>query len=95
MAQTLSNEDTQKISDLIKINIADEEIPGYAEQLNTVLDAVPVLQELDTEDVEITAQTHGLTNVLREDKPEPGLDINEYPNTQNLESGSFVVERVL
>ena len=91
----LSDKDTAKIANLIKIHIPESDLPKYTSQLNTVLGAVPVLQELDTDDVEITSQTHGLVNVLREDIPEPGLDMSKYQNTRNFKNGSFVVDKVL
>ncbi len=95
MSQKLSKQDISKIADLIKITVPEQELDSYASQLNTVLDAVPVLEELETKEVKVTAQTHGLTNVLREDVTEPGLDMQEYPNTQNFKNGSFIVDKVL
>lgn len=95
MSNKLDTTQTAQIADLIKIKVPQSDLPHYAQQLNTVLDAVPVLQELDTDDVEITAQTHGLTNVLREDEAQPGLDMSKYPNKQNFRNGSFVVNKVL
>jgi aspartyl-tRNA(Asn)/glutamyl-tRNA(Gln) amidotransferase subunit C len=91
----LNDQDTKKIAGLIKIHIPDAEMPKYTEQLNTVLDAIPVLQELDTEKVALTSQTHGLQNILREDEAEPGLDMTKYPNTKNFKHGNFVVDKVL
>ena len=95
MANILTDKDTEHIADLIKIHIPKSDIPKYTGQLNTVLDAIPVLQELDTDNVPEASQTHGLKNILREDKVEEGLDIREYPNTQNLQNTSFVVKKVL
>ncbi len=95
MAHILTDSDTKHIADLIKISIPVVEIPKYTSQLNTVLQAVPVLQELNTEGVAEASQTHGLKNVLREDTVEKGLDIREYPNRQNIRNTSFIVKQVL
>lgn len=95
MPAYITDNHTKKIADLIKIHLHDQEVPNYTSQLNTVLDAVEVLKELNTEDVVETSQTHGLVNVLAEDVPQPGLTIDDYPNRQNLEKSYFVVEKVL
>lgn len=91
----LSLDDVKKIANLIKLSMNDEEKQHYQEQLNVVLPFVDVLQELNTESTKETSQTHGLENVLAEDKAEEGLDIDKYPNKQNLENNYFVVNRVI
>jgi aspartyl/glutamyl-tRNA(Asn/Gln) amidotransferase C subunit len=95
MTKKLSNQDVQAIADLIKIHIPEKELEHYSSQLNTVLDAVEVLKEIDTDEVVETSQTHGLVNVLAEDLPEKGLDMSIYPNRKNLHNKYFVVSRVL
>jgi aspartyl-tRNA(Asn)/glutamyl-tRNA(Gln) amidotransferase subunit C len=95
MAQHLNDKQTAEVADLIKIRIPEEDLASYTAQLNTVLAAVEVMQEANTQDIPVTSQTHGLTNVLREDKPEKGLDIQEYPNKQNLVGNDFVVTKVI
>ena len=94
MAKITKNE-VKKISDLIKIAIPENELDHYASQLNTVLDSMDVLAELDTKDVKPTSQTHGLTNVMRADEIKPGLDITKYKNTRNLKNNYFSVKKVL
>jgi aspartyl-tRNA(Asn)/glutamyl-tRNA(Gln) amidotransferase subunit C len=95
MSKQIDDKVTKKVADLIKINIPEEEIPNYTQQLNTVLEAADDVSELDTKGVEITSQTHGLKNVWREDEPEEGLDMSKYPNTQNWDGKYFVVKKVL
>lgn len=91
----LSQDDVKKIANLIKLQLSEQELQHYQDQLNTVLPSVDVLQKLDTSKTKETSQTHGLENVLAEDEPEPGLDINKYPNKQNLKNNYFVVHRVV
>lgn len=95
MAQIISTAETKKVADLIRIHIPDDKLESYTEQLNTVLSAVPVLNELNTDDVKITSQTNGLTNVFRADEPEASLDMSKYQNTQNFHNGAFIVDKVL
>lgn len=91
----LTKEQVLKIADLIKLHLSEDELSHYQDQLNTVLESVDVLKELDTTQVMETSQTHGLKNVLRKDEPGIGLDISKYPNKSNLKNGYFVVKRVI
>lgn len=84
-----------KVAGLIRIFLGEEEKQGMVDQLSKVLDSVEVLNELDVQNVQITSQTHGLTNVLRADEPMPGLDISKYPNRRNIEGNYFAVKKVL
>ncbi len=94
-AQILDDNTTAKVADLIKIKIPTNELSNYTKQLNTVLDAVTLLSEVDTKNVKPTAQTHGLTNVWREDVATPGLDMAKYKNRRNFKNGYFVVKKVI
>jgi aspartyl-tRNA(Asn)/glutamyl-tRNA(Gln) amidotransferase subunit C len=94
-SKIIDKETVTKISDLIKIRIKDPEVEKYESMLNTVLDSVRIMEDIDTSDVEITSQTHGLKNVLREDKPKPGLDMTKYKNNKNFKNGYFIVDKVI
>jgi aspartyl-tRNA(Asn)/glutamyl-tRNA(Gln) amidotransferase subunit C len=91
----IRDEETRQIADLIKIRIPQQQLSKYTSQLNTVLDAVEVLKELETKKVGTTSQTHGLKNILREDEPTEGLDMSKYQNKQNFQDGYFVVSKVI
>ncbi len=67
----MNKSDVQKIATLARLELSDEELKKYADQLSQILGYVDKLKEVDTEDVEITAQVTGLTNVFREDIVEP------------------------
>lgn len=91
----LDDNTTKSVAGLIKIKIPDADLPKYTSQLNTVLESVEVLKELDTESVKETSQTHGLTNVIRADEPTPGLDLKKYKNRRNFSGKYFTVKKVL
>lgn len=91
----IDDKTTAKAADLIKIEIPASELPKYTAQLQTVLDAVEVLKEVDTSAVKPTAQTHGLQNVWREDVATPGLDMSKYQNRRNFKDHYFRVKKVL
>lgn len=82
----------EKIGELIRIEINDAEAAKISEQLSSVLKAVEVLGELNTDGIRETSQTHGLENVLRSDDiVTPGLDMSNYQNRKNFKNGYFIV----
>jgi len=95
MSKKLTDNEVAKIADLIKINISPKEQAHYTEQLNKVLEAADIVKEVKTENIKETSQTHGLINIVDEDRAEKGLDIKVYPNRTNLKNGYFVVRRVI
>lgn len=64
----LTKEEVEHIADLARIKLSSKEIRKYQDQLSTILDYIEQLGEVDTTDVEPTAQVTGLENILREDK---------------------------
>jgi len=86
----------EHIAKLSKLELAEEEKKLYSEQLSSVLDYVEQLSEVDTENVEPTANITGLENVFREDAVEEGgishTEIEK--NAPEFKDGSFVVPGV-
>lgn len=64
----LSIEEIKKIASLARIELTAEEEKRHAETISAVLDYMKMLNEVDTNGVEPTAQVTGLSNVYREDK---------------------------
>jgi len=60
------------IAKLARLKIEDAEVEKFATELTSILDYVDMLQEVDTEGVEPTAQVTGLHNVFREDAVRAG-----------------------
>ena len=63
----LSNDDVRHIAKLARLNIRDEELGKFSKELSAILAYVDLLQEVDTSNVEPTAQVTGLTNSFRDD----------------------------
>lgn len=64
----LSKDEVKKIAKLARLELNEDEIKQYADQLSDVLEYVDKLKEVDTENVEITSQVTGLENVYRQDE---------------------------
>lgn len=63
----LSKQEVEKIAKLSRLELTDDEKDKFAGQLSAVLDYVGKLNEVNTENVDMTAQVTGLENVYRED----------------------------
>jgi len=61
------------VADLARIQLTDDEIGRFTDQLSVVLDAVARLAEVDTSVVAPSASTLPLHNVEREDVPRLSL----------------------
>ena len=94
----LTKKEIEHIANLARLELTDEEYKKYGKQLSGVLSYISELQEVDTTNVEPTAQVTGLENVLREDSSEDWVNderkraIEEAPE---IEEGQIKVKRVL
>ncbi len=66
----LSKEQIEHIANLARLDLTEEELKKYGEQLSAVLGYVDQLGEVETKRIEPTAQVTGLENVFRKDEVE-------------------------
>jgi len=71
MSKKLTSEEVKKIAKLARLELTDEEVEKYSAQISAILDYVSQLDEVDTENVPITTQVTGLSNVSRDDEVFP------------------------
>ena len=67
----LTKEQVLHVAKLARLGLKSQEIEKFQTQLSNILNYVDLLQEVDTEGVEPTAQVTGLTNVTRPDAAKP------------------------
>jgi len=93
----LSVGDVRRVAGLAKLGLSAGEVKKFQQQLVEVLDYMKELGEVEVGGVEPTAQTTGLTNVMRGDEVvNEGLSQEEaLSGTERGENGYFVVEAVL
>ena len=68
---TLSEDEVRHIAKLARLKLSDAEVKKFSKELTQILDYVELLNEVDTEEVEPTAQVTGLQNVQRADEVKP------------------------
>ncbi len=93
----ISRDDVIHVAKLARIELDDDEIDLFSEQLSVILDHAARVQALDTNGVEPTAHPIELANVLRADEPRAdAIDrsavLSAAPDT---EDGYFRVPRIL
>ncbi|OGH93920.1 MAG: hypothetical protein A2538_03570 [Candidatus Magasanikbacteria bacterium RIFOXYD2_FULL_41_14] len=65
----LSLDEVRKIAKLARLNLTPAEEKRHAETISVVLDYMNILNEVNTDGVEITSQVTGLSDVMRPDEP--------------------------
>ena len=69
--------DVEKIAELARLRITDQEKDKFTEQLNIILEYMNKLNEVDTTNVEPLSHPLELYNVFREDKIEDSLPVEK------------------
>lgn len=91
----LSRADVIHIAELARLELTDEEVARYQEQLSAVLEYFAKLQGVDTEGIPPTASVLPPRTVLREDEPRPGLSREELlANAPDVADNQFRVPPV-
>jgi len=93
---SISRKEVEHIAFLARLELSEDEIRRYADQLSAILDHVAALQELETEHIPPTSSVLPLRSGLREDEPLPGLATDKaLQNAPDSEKNQFRVPPVL
>ena len=96
MPERLTTDEVAHVARLARLDLTDEEVALFAEQLAAVLDHAADVGALDIADVPPTAHPLPLANVFRPDEPRPSLDRDEVlAQAPASEDGRFRVPRIL
>jgi aspartyl-tRNA(Asn)/glutamyl-tRNA(Gln) amidotransferase subunit C len=88
----ISRDEVLHVARLARLELGEDELERFAEQLNAILEAVGKVGELDLEGVEPTAHPLDLVNVWAEDDPRPCLSVDDaLANAPDREGDSFRV----
>jgi len=66
--EKISKEEVKRIAALARLSLSEEEVIRYARELSAILGYVSELQKVDTENIRLTNQVTGQSNVTRQDK---------------------------
>ena len=92
----LSRNDFNNLAELSNLKPTKEESDDIRNQLSEALNAMSVLNELDTKNIKpLNHPTGNTTNVLREDEVTPSLTQEEaLSNAKNTHKGYFTVNAI-
>jgi aspartyl-tRNA(Asn)/glutamyl-tRNA(Gln) amidotransferase subunit C len=94
--EPISPDDVAHVARLARLDLTDDELERFTEQLGAVLEHAADIAALDIADVPPTAHPLPLVNVLRDDVAVPSLDRDEVlAQAPAAEDGRFRVPRIL
>lgn len=92
----LTPDDVRKIAQLARLNLNEDEVDRFAEQLDSILNHFTELQTVDTAGVEPTAHSVGGQNVTRPDVARPSMTPEEaVAGAPRAEANMFVVPQIV
>lgn len=92
----ISRDEVVHVARLARLDLTDDEVDRFTDQLGAVLAHAADVAALDTTGVPPTAHPLPLVNVLRDDVPGPSLDREEVlAMAPAVEDGRFRVPRIL
>ena len=94
--QKISLEQVRHVAKLSRLALDEDHIQKYATQLESILEYVAKIGQLDTSGVKPMAHALPLNNVFREDVAEPGLPIDKVlMNAPETDGPFFKVPKVI
>ena len=93
---SLSREEVEKIAHLARLEITDEEMNGFVNNLSRIIDFVDQLQSLDTSDVVPMAHPLNMSQRLRADIVSEQDQRDKFQaNAGQVEAGLYLVPKVI
>ena len=88
----ISRDEVLHVARLARLELTDEEVGRFQEQLSDILEVVSKVSELDLSDVPPTAHPLEIANAWAEDVPRPCLTLDEvFANAPDREDDYFKV----
>ena len=94
--QKITAREVLYVAELARLDLPPGEVDRFTTQLNSILEYMDQLNELDTSEVEPTSHVLPLRNVLREDEVGHSLTPEEVlANAPEHDKGHFVVPKII
>ena len=88
----ISRDEVLHVARLARLELTDEEVSKFQEQLSAIIDAISKVSELDLSDVPPTAHPLEIANTWAEDEPRPSLPLDEvFANAPDRDEDYFKV----
>ena len=88
----ISRDEVLHVARLARLELTDDEVATFQEQLSAIIDAISKVSELDLSDVPPTAHPLEIANTWAEDEPQPSLSLDEvFANAPDRDEDYFRV----
>ena len=95
MYKIISKDRLEKLAWLVKIKLEENEKEEFLNQLNKILEAFKIIDELSLENIEPTYHVMEIVNVFREDEVRSSLSQEEALSTaKKVKDGYFVAPKI-
>ena len=92
---TLSLDDVKHVAKLARLGLDESQLERMAGELDTIIDSIGKISELDLEDVPPTTHALEVVNVFGDDEPQVSLTTEQaLSNAPDPEDGCFRVPRM-
>ena len=86
----LSREQVERVAELARLGLSDDEIDRFQQQLSQVLGHMQALDTVDTSAIPPTAQVIPLSSVMRDDVVRPSLPVEDVLRNAPRREGDFI-----
>lgn len=84
---SITVKDVEYVAKLARLEFNEEEKQRFTKELNSILEYVEMLNEINTDDAPISIGAYKVVNALREDEVKPSFDreafLNNAPQSQD------------
>ena len=88
--------DVAYVARLARLQLADEEVRTFGEQLQQVVAHIRKINQLDLRGIEPTSHAHPVRNVFRKDEVKPGLERDAVLANAPVHGGEqFIVPKIV
>ena len=85
----ISSSDIRKVAELARLELQEDQIQTYTEQLEEILSYVEQLQQIDTTNIPPTTRAVEVINAVREDSVEVNCSREDILNQSPQREGDF------
>jgi aspartyl-tRNA(Asn)/glutamyl-tRNA(Gln) amidotransferase subunit C len=88
----ITRDEVLHVARLARLELSDDEVTRFQEQLSAILGAVSKVSELDLHDVPVTAHPLEISNAWADDEPRPCLPLDDvFANAPDRDGDLFRV----
>ena len=89
-SEGISKDQVRHLATLARIKFSSEELEKMQQELNSILDPIKMLQDVDTQGVAPTSHSGGVISVMREDQVRSSYPAKEMIANAPLTEGNYI-----